>query len=411
MKKLFKKAYIFGITLTALVIIFQQAAGSAVTDKTVSVSGTATKPVTAGAILDDFNTDSVINKWSCRTGTFGSLLSTTTQQGYCAKTWDAAGQALRLDYNVENTASFAGYYSQMGGGSLASPTAYTAISFSVKGALGGEFFKVELKNNGANADTNHAAVYVTDYLDSGVMTDWQQVTIPFHNFANISDWSSGSEFCITFEGDQSGLVGSSKQGTIYIDNITFVNSAVSAVRINSFTTKLGRSALGGGMGSMPNPYPTISWASYDFSDADYNSAPYSLLSQYDVSAGDQWAGHFMLFGGGNSGDTAIPHNFNGFNYLSFYVKARSAAENSKVMKIELADSGGNKYYVVTGISESSWLPVKILLTNFKDDSGNVLNKTAIKQLNIIYERWRISGAGGKYNGPGAVYIDDIRFEQ
>ncbi|MFA5256012.1 MAG: hypothetical protein WC419_04895, partial [Candidatus Omnitrophota bacterium] len=179
-------------------------------------------------------------------------------------------------------------------------------------------------------------------------------------------------------------------------------------RVNSFSTKLGRCALGGNMGSMPNPYPTVSWASLLSRNDMYRSSPSSVLSQFDVSAGDQWAGHFLIFGGGNDGATSIPHNFNGFNYLTFYVRGMSGG-NPKVMKVELLDNAGKKEFIINGITEAGWTYARIDLSS-KDINNTYLDKTSIKQLNLIYEKWRISAVSGSY-GPGGCFIDDIQFEK
>ncbi len=390
------------VGLSADIPAYQSVSGPA------SITSQGTIPINPGPTLDNFNQGIGVNLWNCITATFAKAGSAAN----CAVNYPTSdapvatpGKCLQLTYNVADSGTYAGYSSKLGPSNIA---AYTAISFWVKGAVGGEFFKVELKNANTNVNTNHAAVYVTDYLDSGITTAWQQVTIPLHNFANISDWSSATEFCVTFESDQSGIVGAAKQGIIYIDDITFGNSTINVVRINYFSTKLGRTALGGNMGDMPNPYPTVSWASSSFSSADYKNPPYSLLSQYNVSSAEQWSGHFMIFGGGDDGATPIAHDFRAFRYLRFAVKARSAAENPKTFKVEIIDgTATTKGYIVTGILASDWINVSIDMTA-ADMNGNYLTRASMKQVNIIYEKWRIQAANGKYNGPGAVYIDDMR---
>ncbi len=412
--------------ILAISFVAWQERGEAVTDQTVSVTGSATKPVTPGAVLDDFSSDSAINKWGCLTGTFGSTLTASTQPGYCTKTWDAAGQTLKLDYDVTNSASFSGYSSQMGGSSLTSPTAYTAISFLVKGAAGGEFFKIQLKNTSITAYTDpnppattyyrdSASVYITDYLAGGVTTGWQKATIPFHAFANLDSFSSMKEFVIVFEGDQSRANGiATPKGTIYIDNIQFETAAVTSVKVSSFEHKIGVCSLGGSIGNFgAQTYPANPSATYSIVNSTYTSPPYSMQTQYTVNPG--FSGQDFIFGGGNSDNTlgavahpekmgwiAVPHDFTGFNSLKFSVRSLATGQNPVILKIELVDNGGTRFVRKASVTDS-WQPWTIDLTEF---SG--LDKASIKQMNIVYEDWVIAGAGG--NQVGGIYIDDIRFE-
>jgi len=375
-------------------------------DKTAAVTSTATRPVTPQALLDDFKYGAIMNDWGCATGTYGSSGSCTAS--YVSDSNAYSGQTLKLVYDVSTSGSYAGYYSKLGSQDL---SGYTTISFYIRSDFGGDFFKIELKNTGTNADTNASSVYISDYLDSGVTTAWQYVTIPLHAFANISDWTSGLEFGIVFQNSQANANLCPTSGVVYIDNITFGTSAVTSVNINKFGNLLGRCALGGNMGSTPNEYPTSPGARYTITSADYYTSPHSMLSEYNVASGDGWAGHYLLFGGGSSGWTTVAHNFSGLNYLSFYVKARTAAENPKVFKIEMIDNYGTRYYVVTGIS-TGWQFIKIPLSSITSDGttgGTVLDKTSIKQMNFTYEKWRIEYASGQSSGNGAVYIDDIRF--
>ena len=179
--------------------------GIASTDQTKDVSASGTVPFSPGPLLDDFR-GAGVNLWRIGTGTFKSKPPAQKAEGFCiasyadnpGTTFGRSGYSLKLDYDVsnfviENTkyyGSFSGYYSKLGGANISS---YKYLSFWVKGAAGGEYFKVELKNNVANANRNHAAVYVTDYLDGGVTNDWQKVTIPLDAFANINNWTSIKE--------------------------------------------------------------------------------------------------------------------------------------------------------------------------------------------------------------------------
>lgn len=433
MRRLYKKTCIAGIIL-AVAIMFQQNIIVAATDRTVSVVGTATKPLTPDLLLDDFRYAAPVNLWSVSTGTFSSSsLVPPPANAICVATYISdsnaySGYSLKLNYDVTAAASYAGYFSQMGGGSLTSlgtsSVTCTAISFYVKGAVGGEFFKVQLKNASTTLYTdpsttyyrNSASVYITDYLTGGVTNGWQKVTIPFHAFANLDGFSSMKEFVIVFEGDQSRSNGiATPTGTIYIDNIQFETAAVTSVKVSSFGHKIGVNALGGSIGNFGDAtYPANPSATYSIVNSAYTSAPYSMQTQYTVDPG--FAGQAFIFGGGNSDDAlgsvthsdkmgwiAIPHNFTGFNSLKFSVRSLASGQNPVVLKIELVDNGGTRFARISSVT-NSWQSWAIdLNTQFPD-----LNKTSIKQMNIVYEDWVISSFRG--NKVGGIYIDDIRFE-
>jgi len=389
-KRILKTATILALFLSLSGIAFSQVDRSA----QVSVNSIVEEPIISGPVLDDFNDGGKLNNWGYNTGSF------YVTGASCVDSRDAAspqeGQfCLKLDHNVSTSGSYAGYFSQLGGKDL---SAYTSISFWVKGTVGGELFKIELKNNSAVPGRNRAAVYVTDYLDGGVTTTWQQVTIPFHNFVNLDGWNNMIELVFVFENYQSGINGSPPQGTIYIDRISFGSSPVNEVRIDYFGDKIGTCALGGNIGDMP----TLNF-SHSFISGQYVSPPNALESSYNVTS-DAWGGQFIIFGGGEDGWTEIPHNLSDYNYLSMYVKAKTDAENPKKVKIEIIDSSGTPYWVRLTNIPTNWYQYTIPLDLFVG-----LNKTTIKKMTIVYEQAIIDAAGGSKKG--VLYIDNIQFKK
>lgn len=431
MRMLYKKTCIIGIIL-ATSAIFQQNIMLAATDRTVSVVGTATKSATPGPLLDDFRYAAPLNLWSVGTGTFSSsLLVPPPANAICTASYinDSnaySGYSMKLDYNATAANSFVGYYSRLAAQPL---TAYTAISFWVKGAVGGEFFKIQFKNTSTTpysfaegTDTyyysrNEAAVYITDYLDGGVTTTWRKVTIPFHNFANLDGWKSMKEFVVVFENSQSTTNISATSGTIYIDNITFETTPVSAVRVDHFGDKLGVCALGGNMGTGAGDGASASLNKYSLSNAineyDPGGYPNGLKLEYDVTTG--FAYTFLIFGGASNAKTtvepikdksgwiALPHDFSAYTKLTLRVKAKSGAENPKQIKIELVDNGAARAVIIDQISGTDWQIYEVPLSAFAS-----LDKTSIKQLTFVFEGWRINSAGGSKRG--VVFIDSVQFE-
>ncbi len=435
------------LVIFAMFFLISRGASEVVVVAQDGVSANATKLFTPGALLDDFNAGSTTNAWNCVTGTFAKEGSTAS----CNVSYDSSvayggtGRSLKLVYNVDALNSYAGYSSQMGSGNLTSlgtpPVICTAVSFYVKGAVGGEFFKIQLKNtstasywdanNATNYNKNVASVYINDYHpDGGVTTSWRKVTVPFHNFVNLDDWAHMKEFVIVFENSQSTVNDSPTSGTIYIDDIKFEATTVSTVRIDHFGDKVGSNSLGGGIGlgvqSGANPESTGN--KYAFSNGlnEYDPAvsyPYGMRIDYNVNT-EAYAYTFLIFGGGyvgadtlspknldKSGWIAIPHDFSAYTKITFRVRAETEAKNPKTMKLELAYGEGNdSLYVLIdapifgGPITTNWQTHTIELFRF----GILLDTKKIKKLTFTFEGWRIVQATG--SKVGTVFIDSVQFE-
>lgn len=438
MKTLHKNIFIIGIVLV-VAITSQTNMALAVTDRTVSVAGTATKPVTPGPLLDDFRYAVPLNIWSVGTGTFSSSqLVTPPTNEICTASYinDAnaySGYSMKLDYNVSALNSYAGYSSQLAAQPL---NGYTAVSFYVKGAAGGEFFKIQLKNNSeasytytnpydGNDHTNYyrndAAVYITDHLDGGVTTNWQKVTIPLHNFANLDNFSSMKEFVIVFENAQSNTNGSLKYGTIYIDDIKFENIPVTAVRVDPFGDKLGVCALGGGIGTGVGDGASEALNKSSFSALTNEFSPFAngLKIEYDVDTG--FAYTFLVFGGGNdfkklpaitgmekpdkAGWIPVPHDFSAYTKLTFRIRATSTTKNPEKIKVELVDNADVPRGVEVKNITTSWTYYSIPLDGTLLNPGfENLDKSSIKQLTFVFENWRVADKSG------VILVDSIQFE-
>lgn len=390
-KGVWKTVTILTLLLSLCGIVFAQVVDTA----GVEANTTVVETIIYGPVLDDFNDGGKLNNWGYDSGAFNSTGAS------CIDSRDATSPqegsfCLKLDYDVSFSKSYAGYWSLLEGKDL---SGYTSISFWVKGTAGGEYFKIELKNNSTDANRNRAAVYVTDYLDGGVTTGWQEITIPFHNFVNLDSWNNMKELVFVFENSQSVTNGSPTQGTIYIDKISFSSSTVNQVRIDYFGDKLGTCALGGNIGDMPTEKFT-----HSFSTDVYRSSPCALESTYDVTS-DSWGGQFIIFGGGENGWAEIPHDFSEYNYVIVWIKAKSATENPKILKVEMVDRTSSPYPAVFLRKISTdWQRYAIPLSAF---SG--LNKNSIRKMTFVYEDWRIDGDGGSRTG--VLYIDDIQFEK
>ena len=167
-----------------------------------SISGFANEVL----LLDDFNDGSMINYFGGLGGSFQSLPPENLTTGTCfARIYNhdfknVRGKnrfSLELTYDVSNPNSFSGYFSKLEELDLAK---YKYLSFWVKGTIGKELFKIELKNISNDVDRNKASVYINDYLDNGVSLQWQKVVIPLDAFVNLEyDLYSIKEMYIIFD--------------------------------------------------------------------------------------------------------------------------------------------------------------------------------------------------------------------
>ncbi len=382
---------------------------STAADKLASVSAAGTKAIVPGDLLDDFRYAAPVNVWNARTGTFSSsatfpppsnAICTATYESNPAITFGGSGYSLKLNYNVSAANSFSGYYSYLGSASVLD---YKVLSFWVKGAAGGEFFKIQLKNTSAGI-RNTAAVYITDYLDGGVTTGWKKVTIPFYNFGNLDGFSSMAEFTIVFENSQSGINGSLTSGTIYIDDIRFEKTTQTTVRVDHYGDKIGTCALGGNMGSGVggDALPTLNKYEFTSVSNEYSPYPNGLRLTYNITPAGSYSYVFVLFGGGDTGWVSIPQNFSAFNYLTIRIRARSEAENPKYLKIEVVDGGGTKTAVLTGIT-TGWQYYQVPLSAFTG-----LDKSTIKQITFVFDPGWINAGGGSKSG--IIYVDYVQFD-
>lgn len=356
----------------------------------------------ASLLVDDFNDGAKPNNLSGDSGTTingTGLADISFYNAWPADVYGQDGYSLKLEWTAASDDDWAGYWLKLSSGTGGRDiSGYKYLSFRVKGESGGEYFKIQLKNAGADAARNSAYLYISDYLDGGVTAGWQKVNIPLEAFVNLDSLANVTEIAFVFEGAQSSNNGSPTSGVIYLDNIIFGDWFSGITRIDSFgdrwLTSGGVNALGGNMGDMGSD-PTA--LTYSISTDTYHNYANGLFSPYDVTTG--WAGIWSIFGGGAAGVTAIPHDFSAYDQLVFWAKAESTDKNPQQIKLELADTDGNHSFSVSGIT-ASW---QIFLAPLGIDGFN-LDKSSIKQMNIVYE------SGPVANTIGAVYFDEFEFQ-
>jgi hypothetical protein len=412
-----KKYYNAGFMLAVLFLvgICCQATVEAYTvDRTVTVSTSATKLVTPSAVLDNFDNAASINAWGCPAGIFGT--NATCALSYVSGSSAYSGKSLKLTYDVSTTNSYAGYYSILGSSNFLKD--YKSVSFWVKGAKGGELFKVELKVNLDPADANrdHAMVYVTSCLTGGVSsTQWKKVTIPFDNFANISNWSSAKELAITFENSQSSTNASPLQSAIYIDDITFNTAIPAAVRIGYFDDKVPIDSLGGNILAGASSGGAASAFSFASDTGPSATGKYSLKFDFSgLSNSTQYVYLSLPVGGGLDNWQKISHDFSKYTAISFYIYG---SNNLNGVQVELHDFKGQGtgepfFKIPFGSSTSEQFgsfgktrkKYTIPFTSFENYSSVAVDPSKIAEVVFSLDFWNTNTTSGTY------YIDEIQFE-
>ena len=124
----------------------------------------------------------------------------------------AKGYSLQLDYDVDSpNPAYNGFWMKLQNQDISK---YSKVTFWVKGDETAGYspkIKLELKNTKGE---------VGRYTLTNVSKDWQEVSVPLVQFAGLKDTSSMTEFVVVF--DDITCKGK-KQGTIYLDDIAFIN--------------------------------------------------------------------------------------------------------------------------------------------------------------------------------------------
>ena len=282
---------------------------------------------------------------------------------------------IQLDYDVSVTSSYAGYYTLL---SEANLTPYSAVTFMIKGAAGGEKIRAGLRDN----SLNETKIVIGEYLPGGITTSWQKVTIPLVAFTRVADWSSMENFNVDFENRiHSGA------GIIYLDDIKFEYIAYIPVVVDNFNDMTGENGVGGWLWTWSGGGASIN-TDYDQTNRLGDSGAGYRISYSDVT-GSAWGLAVMDLAGLNASN---------YQTLSFYVKGAHGGEQPNIYLVSKTDEievrgfvDIEDYITVT----SSWQRVNIPLEIF-ENQGVDLSNLAYFQLGFEWEEMA-----------GTIYLDNI----
>lgn len=348
--------------------------------------------------LDDFDDGDNTNLWEGKMGVMGNGVS----EGF-SSTDAMPGSIYALELSYSLSAGFwGGYWIMLGDPPDVTPvdiSIYEYLTFWIKGSAGNEPLKIEIENLSAEP-RNIAHLYVADYIDGGVTTEWKEVRIPLDAFCNLDGLDNALQMNLIIEYDYANLSGFPTASTIYLEDFGFSKNPLDFVRIDHFGDNCGLNALGANMGGMGGGTGYSMTTTYD--ETVYHSFSRSLKAVYNTGA-TGWCGVWFLIG---RYGTAVECDFSDYSKLTLWVRGETVGETPAKLKVELVDSVGSKVAYIpdntlegTAIS-TSWQKYTIPLINFIG-----LDITTIKQFNFIFESATV------VNNSGIAYFDEIQFEK
>ncbi|MEK8022931.1 MAG: carbohydrate binding domain-containing protein, partial [Candidatus Hydrogenedentota bacterium] len=172
-------------------------------------------------LIDDFEVASGVNRMGEAMGTFtggGGTASSNYETDTATGKVYAGIRSRWVTFNVSGGGQSAGFYSTADNGNY-DARSYSALSFQVKGASGGEKIQVRVKDT-ANVEPAKSA---DSYLTGGITTSWKRVIVPLTDFTSGSAVDLGhlNNVNLYFSNAQGGTTNS----TVYIDDLKFVTDA------------------------------------------------------------------------------------------------------------------------------------------------------------------------------------------
>ncbi len=259
-------------------------------------------------------------------------------------------------------------------------SAYTYLSFWIRGAAGGEGFKVEV----SDSVWNGSAVQVNNYLPSGITTTWQKVVIPFDIFEYGTTVNRSALSRLTFIFDNADFSGATS-GTIYVDDFTF-GAAVAPIWIDNYNDGANPNAAKGVNGGFGSNITTA------YNNTLYTSPPYSYECVY-ADIGGPSSGTFAHVV--KDGALANGIDISQCSHLEFDVRGAAGGENPLVrLRSAAIDDSRHLSNFVTVLS-SAFTATSIPISAF----ATLVNLTDLRECDFD-----IAG-----DNPNTIYVDNLRF--
>lgn len=322
-------------------------------------------------IGDDFQDTNPVNKFGNDAGVYGE------DSGAAIAALQENG-ALCLQYDVTVEDSYGGYYSLMRGVDL---TTYQVLHFKVKGGFGGEVAMIGLRDH----EYNETQIVISQYLEQGITTQWQEVAIPLNAFTGVKAWDDMDNFNIDFS-----YAAGSWAGCLYVDDIQFKGGGNVPIHIDNFNLPEAKNGVGGNFWLWHDD--AVQFISSYVQDAD-NQDNTTLQVDYRNIRPD--ACGVVVFD--LSGLNAESHQ-----YLSFRIKGGWGDEQPNIYLTSGDEDEKVRSYVdieTYGPLTSEWQRIQIPLAHFTVAG---IDFSDLKNLEFAFE-W-------EWIDSGTIYLDDIIFE-
>lgn len=367
-------------------------------------------------LLEDFNTKRTINHkilsfhftWQNPPGECRASYTSDPQLAF-----GRSGSSLKLRYDIrQGEKAFCGYAFRFNRFNM---TPYKYLSFWVRGAKGGEFFKIEMKCRATkeNVNSRQARIYITDYLDNGVTPQWQKVVIPLDAFGSLEQRTNMREMTITFEHTQCRMNESPLQGTIYLDDLVMGDWDPGCVRFDHFGDRIEINGFGGNSSFANSSNALLSSRLLYTNNSIF---PCVLELNYQVGARDSYVFYYNLFGGGTNGFQAMPVDLSAYDALTFWIRCghdeieQVLAWPWRGLKVELDtdDDSAVNYFTFVEVTDT-WEKVSIPLTNFRKNGYEApfIDSSRISKLVWVLDGFYLHDE----DRTNVVYLDSIQFEK
>ncbi len=281
---------------------------------------------------------------------------------------DAAGggHALALAYDVSRVGGYAGYVMELRNLDL---RGYHTLTFSVKGSERGQDMLVGLKDR---VGREHK-VLLSPYLEGGLTTTWQQVTIPLAAFSRDLDWAALANLSFSLEHALH------PKGTVLVDTIEFHRRPRSLL-VNDFEREGDRNLMGGTQW-------TFAVGEARIEEQRAKNSPNGVMRLSYASELWSYAGWATQLGGLDCSRCGA---------LSFRIRGADGGETPHVY----LDDGNFRWGVDLekyGPLTREWKTVTIPLRDFAEYGVDL---THLAELQVVFE-WE--------KAAGTISLDDIRF--
>lgn len=328
----------------------------------------------ARVVVDDFHDLNRVNELGGDSGFWNS------DTGFITYSYPQGALKLEYDTSVTNPViAEAIYWTSLLDSNLLSQKDF--ISFSLRGSIGSEELALEIRDCGLSGETHITKIKISDYLNKGISTDWQRVSIPLAAFADGLEWQCIEQINFLVSA-QPWL--NSGTGTIFIDDLILAPNTVKPVPliVDSFDDCNQLNALTWAWGGGTND----SGSSIDFnieSENQMGKDGCGLQIDYSVSgASGTWV--YTDLKGIDVSD---------YTHLRFWIKGAAGSEE---LHVYLQDQEGNRRFYEEIKTTNVWQEVLIPLDYFSPP----VDLTKLTELQIAFE-WKPMS--------GQVYLDNISF--